>query len=266
MDGGHVIFRLSPTRMPSTPLSQPLMTSPTPNLNENVAPPFVWSKTLPDVSFPQYLIFTRLPALANFPSGAPIAIFSILRPLGNVRTPLPRGPGELVPSRRASAGLCAFVAADLAAGVFCTAAAAAAFFAAARVSFAADAAAFLAAGVLSVALPGVLSAAFAAEAAAVGCLAAGVAAFLAAEGRSRAAESAFRFLVAASAASSVSISSITTELAAAVRTPISSSLTDSYSLPSSSSLSSSSRPSKGMASGTSSSSESSSSPSLSSLS
>ena len=30
MDGGIVSFRLSPTRMPSTPLSHPEMTSPTP--------------------------------------------------------------------------------------------------------------------------------------------------------------------------------------------------------------------------------------------
>lgn len=45
MAGGTTNLRLSPTRMPTTPLSQPFMTSPTPSLNAKRLFPFVSSNT-----------------------------------------------------------------------------------------------------------------------------------------------------------------------------------------------------------------------------
>mmetsp|Transcript_4873 Transcript_4873/g.22341 ORF Transcript_4873/g.22341 Transcript_4873/m.22341 type:complete len:364 (-) Transcript_4873:121-1212(-) len=83
--GGMVSRRLSPTRMPATPTSQPLMTSPMPSLNWKVALPLVWSKILPLWSLPTYFIVTLLPGSAFLPSTWPIATLRISMPFLNSR-------------------------------------------------------------------------------------------------------------------------------------------------------------------------------------
>mmetsp|Transcript_10067 Transcript_10067/g.41552 ORF Transcript_10067/g.41552 Transcript_10067/m.41552 type:complete len:270 (+) Transcript_10067:480-1289(+) len=85
MAGGMVSRRLSPTRMPATPTSQPLMTSPMPSLNWNVALPLVWSKILPLWSLPTYFIVTLLPGSAFLPPTWPIATLRISMPFLNSR-------------------------------------------------------------------------------------------------------------------------------------------------------------------------------------